>query len=168
MIAIAFAAFGAHQIFYANFVTRVMGLPPAWVPWQHFLAVLTGIALIAAAIAMFLNKRNVAVALGAACLAFALLTHLPGALASLENATSWVSFGKGLTLAGCAFTVAGSLGASFHAVSPRAFITYGKCSLGAFMILSGVLHFCFATLLSSFSRPGFHGTCSLRSWPESC
>ena len=147
LIAISFAAFGVHQILYARFVTRVIGVPPAWVPWQPLLAVLSGIAMIVAAIAMGLGRRNVAVALGTACLAFALLIHLPSALANPSDANGWVLFGKGLTLAGCAFTVAGSLGASFHAISPRIFITYGKCSLGAFMILSGVLHFMFRNFI---------------------
>lgn len=141
LIAISFVAFGAHQILYARFVTRVIGTLPPWVPWQPFLAVITGIALVASGVALGLSRRNVAVALGAACLASALLTHLPGALAGPAGAIQWVSFGKGLTIAGCAFTVAGSLGARFHAVSPRVFITYGKCSLGAFMILCGVIHF---------------------------
>jgi uncharacterized membrane protein len=146
-IAIGFAAFGAHQIFYASFVTRAIGVPPQWVPWQPFLAVFTGIALIAAAVAMGLGRRDVAVALGAACLVFALLIHLPNALANPADANGWILFGKGLVIAGCAFTVAGSLGARFRAVSPQIFIAYGKCSLGAFMILSGVLHFMFRSFV---------------------
>jgi uncharacterized membrane protein len=154
LIAVSFVAFGAHQIFYARFVTRVIGTLPPWVPWQPLLAVLTGIGLVAAGVALGLNRRNVAVALGAACLAFALLTHLPSSLAGPAGTIPWVPFGKGLTIAGCAFTVAGSLEAHFHDLSPRVFITYGKCSLGAFMILCGVIHFLFrdgvATLFPSW------------------
>jgi uncharacterized membrane protein len=141
LIAISFAAFGAHQILYARFVTRVIGVPPPWVPWQPLLAEVTGLALIAAAVAMGIGKRNVAAALGASCLVFALLTHLPGAVANAADVLSWVSFGKGLTIAGCALTVAASLGARFDGLTPRVFILYGKCALGAFMILCGVIHF---------------------------
>jgi len=141
LIAISFAAFGAHQLIYGAFVTRVIGTLPSWIPFQTFWADLTGIMMIAAAIALFLDKRNVAVAVGFACLASGLLTHLPSALAQPTNVGQWLMFGKGLTIAGCAFTVAGSLGARFRAITPQAFILHGRCSLGAFMVLSGVLHF---------------------------
>ena len=149
LIAISFAAFGAHQLIYGAFVTRVIGALPSWIPLQTFWVDFTGIILIAAAIALLLEKRNIAVILGFACLASALLTHLPAALAQPDNAGRWVSFGKGLTIAGCAFTVAGSLGARFRDLSPEAFILYGKCSLGAFMILSGVLHFMLRQFVAS-------------------
>lgn len=141
LIALSFAAFGAHQLIYGAFVTRVIGVVPSWIPFKTFWADLTGIMLIAAAIAVVLGKRNVAVVLGFACLVATFLTHLPPALAQPANAGRWVFFGKGLVIAGCAFTVAGALGSRIRAISPQAFILYGRCALGAFMILSGVLHF---------------------------
>jgi uncharacterized membrane protein len=143
LIALSFAAFGAHQFAYGAFVTRVIGAVPTWIPFQTFWADLTGIMMIAAAIALVLEKRNVAVFLGFACLISAFLTQLPPALAQPTNAGRWVSLGKGLAIAGCAFGVAGSLGTRLRALSPHSFVLYSRCALGAFMILSGILHFLF-------------------------
>jgi uncharacterized membrane protein len=152
-IAISFAAFGLHQIIYGSFVTRVIGALPKWVPIQTLLADLTGLALIAAAIAMYFEKRNAAVALGTFCLVSTFLTHFPAALGNPANPGRWVFFGKGLTIAGCAFTVAGSLGDRFRYISPRILILYGKCALGAFMILSGVLHFLLRDYVATLFPP---------------
>jgi uncharacterized membrane protein len=141
LIAVSFAAWGAQQIIFGDFVSHVVGVVPAWIPAHTALADLTGLALIAAAVGILLEKRNVAVALGIACLALALLTQLPPALANPANIGRWVSLGKALTIAGCAFVVAASLGAWLGNISPRMMILYGKWSLGAFMIYSGILHF---------------------------
>jgi uncharacterized membrane protein len=141
LIALSFAAFGAHQLIYGDFVTRVIGTVPSWIPFQTFWADATGLLMIVAAIALVLEKRNVAIVLGVACLISAFLTHLPPVLAQPTNAGRWVFLGKGIAISGCAFTVAGSLGARLRALSPHAFILYGRCALGAFMILSGILHF---------------------------
>lgn len=140
-IAVSFAVWGAQQIAFGEFVSHVVGVVPAWVPAHAALADLTGLALIAAAIGLLLKKQNVAVTLGIACLALALFTQLPPAVANPANIGRWVSLGKALTIAGCAFTVAASLGARLGELSPRIFVLYGKWSLGAFMIYSGILHF---------------------------
>ena len=141
LIAVSFAAWGAQQIVFHDFVTRIVGVVPAWVPMQPALAVLSGIALIAAATALFFEKRNVALALGVACLVLAVLTQLLPALADLTNIGRLVSLGKALTIAGCAFTFAGSLGERVGPLPPRILVLYGKFALGAFMIYSGILHF---------------------------
>jgi uncharacterized membrane protein len=141
LIALSFTAFGVHQLIYGAFVTRAIGAVPSWIPFQTFWADVTGIMMITAAIALVLEKRNVAVVLGFACLVSAFLTYLPPALVQPTNAGRWVFLGKGLTISGCAFAVAGSLGARIRALSAHTFILYGRCALGAFMILSGILHF---------------------------
>ena len=141
LIAVSFAAWGVQQIIFSEFVSHVVGVVPAWIPMHPALAVLTGLALIAAAVGILLQNRTVAIALGIACLALALLTQLPPALANPANIGRWVSLGKALTIAGCAFVVAASLGAWLREISPQMMILYGKWSLGAFMIYSGILHF---------------------------
>ena len=141
LIAVSFAAWGVQQIIFSEFVSHVVGVVPTWIPMHPALAVLTGLALIAAAVGILLQKRTVAIALGIACLALALLTQLPPALANPANIGRWVSLGKALTIAGCAFVVAASLGAWLREISPQMMILYGKWSLGAFMIYSGILHF---------------------------
>jgi uncharacterized membrane protein len=141
LIAMSFAAWGAQQIAFGEFVSHVIGIVPAWIPMHKALADLTGVALIAAAIGLLLQKRGIALGLGLACFALALLTQLPPAIANPANIGRWVSLGKAFTIAGCAFTVAGSLGAWLGELSPRLFVLYGKWSLGAFMIYSGILHF---------------------------
>lgn len=141
LIALSFAAWGAQQIVFGDFVSHVIGVVPAWVPMHTALADLTGFLLIAAAVGILLQKRKVAIALGIGCLALALLTQLPPALANPTNIGRWVSLGKAFTIAGCAFVVAASLGAWFGEISPRLMVLYGKWSLGAFMVYSGILHF---------------------------
>jgi uncharacterized membrane protein len=83
--------------------------------------------------------------------------HLPGALAHAASGGSWVFFGKGLTLAGCALAVAGSLGARPSGFSPGWLIVYAKCALGAFMILSGYLHFVYLAFVVSLFPPWIPG-----------
>ena len=153
LIAISFAAWGAQQIIFGDFVSHVVGVVPAWIPMHTALADLTGLALIAAAVGILLQKRNVAVALGIACLALALLTQLPPALANPTNIGRWVSLGKAFTIAGCAFVVAASLGAWVGEISPHIMILYGKWSLGAFMIYSGFLHFQLRSFVAALFPP---------------
>ena len=157
LIALSFAAFGVHQLVYGRFVTRAIGALPTWVPWQPFWVYLTGAALILLALAMAKGNRGAAIAIGIMCLLSALLLHLPGALAHAASGASWMFFGKGLTLAGCAFTVAASLGASPRGLSPDWLVFYGKCSLGGFMILSGYLHFVFLAFVVSLFPPWIPG-----------
>jgi uncharacterized membrane protein len=147
LIALSFGAFGVHQLVYGSFVTRAIGALPAWIPWQPFWAYLTGVALILMAIAMGRGNRRAAIAIGIACLLSAFMLHLPRALSNAASGGSWVFFGKGLALAGCVFTIAGCLGAGVRGLSPDLLVLYGKCSLGAFMILSGYLHFVYRTFV---------------------
>lgn len=153
LIALSFAAWGAQQIIFGDFVSHVVGVVPAWIPAHSALADLTGLALIAAAVGILLEMRKIAVALGIACLALALLTQLPPALANPANIGRWVSLGKALSIAGCAFVAAASLGAWLGEISPRVMILYGKWSLGAFMIYSGTLHFQLRGLVAGLFPP---------------
>jgi uncharacterized membrane protein len=157
LIALSFAAFGVHQLVYGSFVTRAIGALPPWIPWQPVWAYLTGAALILLALAMGKGNRSAAIAIGITCLLSALLLHLPGALAHAASGGSWVFFGKGLTLAGCGIAVAGSLGARPRGLSPQWLIVYAKCALGAFMILSGYLHFVFLAFVVSLFPPWIPG-----------
>ena len=157
LIALSFAAFGVHQLVYGGFVSRAIGALPPWIPWQPFWAYLTGAALLLLAVAMGKGNRKAAIAIGIICLISALWLHLPGALANAASGASWMFFGKGLVLAGCAFAVAGSLDASPGGVSPHWLIVYAKCALGAFMILSGYLHFVFHAFVVSLFPPWIPG-----------
>jgi uncharacterized membrane protein YphA (DoxX/SURF4 family) len=118
LITLSFAAFGVHQLVYGSFVTRAIGALPPFVPWQPFWAYLTGVVLILLAFAMGRGNRSAAIAIGIVCLTSAFLLHLPKTLENAGSGGSWVSFGKGLALAGCAFTIAGSLGATERGLSP--------------------------------------------------
>jgi uncharacterized membrane protein len=149
LIAISFAAFGIQHLFYRDFVTRIVPRLPAWIPWHPFWAGLTGVALVAGAIALVMKKRGIVMLMGWVCLAAALSLHLPLALASPHNAGLWVWFGKGLTLSGTAFIAAGSLTAHDSSLIRERLILFGKYSLAGFMIYCGYLHFVLVAFVAS-------------------
>lgn len=135
-IALAFAVFGIAHLVYRDFVTRVLPKLPAWVPQQSALAIAIGIALIAVAFALALNKTKIALGLGIVLLAFALIFHLPLAIEARTNGGLWTNFGKGLTLAACAFVIADLK-------------WLPRYLLGSFLILCGVEHFIYVKFVES-------------------
>jgi uncharacterized membrane protein len=149
LVLISFIAFGAHQLGYGQFVTRAVGAPPVWIPAQKFWADATGIAMIVLALAAGYGKRAAAISLGSICFLSALLLHLPRAMEHPLTGSSWVYFGKGLALAGCAFTVAAGLYRDSQALDRKWLLLYGKTSLGAFMVLSGILHYVYDVFVAS-------------------
>ena len=153
LILVAFAAFGIHQVIYREFVTRAIGGLPTWFPMPRFWAEITGIAMIALALAAGFGKRAGAISLGIICLLSACSLHMPRAMANPFTGSSWVYFGKGLALAGGAFTVAASLRFHLRRIQPDWLIFYGKSSLAAFMVLSGFLHFVYNVFVASLLPP---------------
>lgn len=148
LIALSFAVFGVQHFRYGEFVTRVVPGLPSWIPWHLFWVYAAGGGLLVAAWAMAMGKARAAVVTGAACLAAALLLHLPIALSDPANGGRWTAFGKGITLAGTCFIVAGSLG-----LRPARFLRSGECALAAFMILCGVEHFLYRDFVASLIPP---------------
>ena len=149
LIVFSFAAFGVEHVVFGDFVTRVAPPLPAWIPWHPLWALLTGLGLIAGAAALACGQRKAAVVMGAAFLLAAVLLHLPMAIQNPSNGGLWTRFGKGMTLAGCAFLVAESLSARGGRVIPEWLLPRGKDLLACFLILCGVEHFLYQEFVAS-------------------
>ena len=84
---------------------------PAWLPGGVFWVYLTGVALLAAGLAIIINKMTFQAALGLALLflTFALTVHLPGVLKGegMMKTMSMVALFKDISLAGAALFIAG-------------------------------------------------------------
>ena len=81
------------------------GMVPDYLPAPDFFVYLTGIALVLAAVALFINKyaKLAMQLLGVMLLLFVLLVHLPGALSG--NQMAMVSVLKDVAIAGGAFFI---------------------------------------------------------------
>lgn len=159
-LAIPMVAFGAQQIIYLDFVTRVFPKLPSWIPGPVFLACILGAFLIAAGVAIMFKKtaRPAALILGAVLLASFLLLYLRLLFANPTNGGLWTNAGKALGLSGGAFLVAGSLpsksafqetaGAKIMRALEK-FIPLGRYFLASFLILCGILHFVYVEFVAS-------------------
>lgn len=88
---------------------QMAGVVPSWLPAPTFWVYLSGAGLVAAAIALIINKHAVLAMtlLGAELLAFALLIHLPAVMGGDQMAMGQIL--KDVSLAGAAFYIAGVL-----------------------------------------------------------
>ena len=147
--AMAMVAFGIQHLAYGEFVTRVVPKLPAGIPWHSFWAYGTGIALIAAGLAIFFRKqaRLASLLLGSLILLSFLVFYLPLVLASPPLSGLWTNAGKALALSGGAFLVAETVRGT-NTGSLR-LILLGRFFLSAFLILAGVQHFLFASFVAN-------------------
>ena len=104
MFAIPFFIFG---VFHFMSAQDMAGMIPGWLPGGVFWVILTGVALIAAAISMVVRVLDFLAAflLGIMLLLFVLVLHLPGALEGDQMSTS--NLLKDLALAGASWLYAG-------------------------------------------------------------
>lgn len=105
--AVAIALFGIEYFIYAAGMKGPIPGPP-WIPGAHWLAWLTGLALIAIAVCIASGKmaRLATTLLGAALFLKILFLHAPGLLAQLHNPGPWTSTFELLALCGGAFVLA--------------------------------------------------------------
>lgn len=115
LFAIPFFVFGILHFMNANAMAAMI---PHWLPGAVFWVILTGLGLIAAAIAIIIKVWDylAAILLGVMLLSFVLLIHLPGTLADPQAAMGQLL--KDTSLAGAAWMYAGYVARS----SPKAFI----------------------------------------------
>ena len=144
--AIALIAFAVQQLVVGDFIPgRAPGWPdgvPGRLPWAYF----SGAAFLACGAAILLGKyvREAGALAGALIYAWAVLRHIPLALADRHYGGDWTNLGKALALCGGAFAVAGSVR------PPRvAFLRFGRGCLGAFLVSSGIQHFLFLRWVST-------------------
>ncbi|HPG41253.1 MAG TPA: DoxX family protein [bacterium] len=108
MYALPMAVFGFNHLMYAN---MMQGIVPAFLPLKVFWVYFTGLALLAAAVSIIINKyaKLASLLLGVLLLTFAFTIHFPGVLNPETMMGSLPSFLKDTSLAGAAFVLSGIL-----------------------------------------------------------
>ncbi len=99
--------FGLMHFMKAN---DMAGIVPSFIPGGVFWVYLTGLALVLAAVAVFINKnaKLATMLLGAMLMIFVLTIHLPGLFEEATVQMSMANMLKDLALAGGAFFLSGS------------------------------------------------------------
>jgi len=99
---------GVQHFVYASFVA---GLVPVWIPGALVWTCLTGVALIAGGVGLFLRptRRRAALLSGLMILSWVVLLHLPRAWSAgpAESRNEWTALFEALAFAGTAFVLAG-------------------------------------------------------------
>jgi len=104
--------------------------------------------------------------LGLLVFGWALLRHLPIVAADAFLAGSWTRAGKALTMIGGSLAMAGTLapipsesagGWRRHANATEPFVRFGAICLGSFLIIAGLQHFKFTSLVVALIPSWFPG-----------
>jgi putative oxidoreductase len=102
LYALTLAVFGVQHFMYAAFVATIV---PGWIPWPLFWTYFVGIALIAAAISIVINKmaRMACLLLGAMIFLFVILIHIPLVINNIHQGGKVTNMFKDVGLGCCAF-----------------------------------------------------------------
>lgn len=105
-VAAGLAAFGMEHLVAARSIMQVI---PSWIPGKLFWTILVGIALLAAAASLALQRyvRFAAPLLGLMFLLFVLLIHLPNVVARPKQSLLWAVLLRDLAFGGGAWALAG-------------------------------------------------------------
>jgi uncharacterized membrane protein len=153
--AIAMALFGVQYFIYASSMKGPIPGPP-WIPGVHWLAWLTGFALVAIGFCIASGKiaRFAATILGAALLLNILFLHAPGLLANIHNPGPWTSTFELLALGGGAVVLASVMPPdvataqlSGNIVSRLA--TAGRLAFAIALVVFAVQHFLYARFIAT-------------------
>ncbi len=117
LFAVAMIVFGAQHFLYP----RIASLVPHWIRFHHFWVIFTGVAFIAAGMALLLRRadRLAAVSLSAMFLGWLILLHIPLIVAHPRMGDLWSSGFVALGLCGAALILADSCQASGRATPAR-------------------------------------------------
>jgi uncharacterized membrane protein len=109
LVAISLVVFAVQHFIYARFVATLV---PAWIPAHLFWAYFTGIAFIAAALALAANKmaRLAATLLGTMFFLWVVLLHVPRVAGAIRNGDEVTSLFVCLAMSGVGFVLAGVFG----------------------------------------------------------
>jgi uncharacterized membrane protein YphA (DoxX/SURF4 family) len=141
--AIAITAFGAICLVYRDFLNSLQPVP-ASTPGYEFLAILTGLVLLVAGLALIANVRTqlAGLALVAMFMLWIVVLQIPSAFIdpSLLRSSWWVRTFETLALAGAALMMAGM------ATDPvrEQWIRAGRIAFGVSLPVFGILHFIYA------------------------
>ena len=102
LFALAMAVFGVQHFIYAKYVATLV---PGWIPMHLFWAYVVGIALIAAAVAMVINKmaRMACILLGLMIFLFVILIDIPSIINHPHEGGRITDTFKEVGLGSCAF-----------------------------------------------------------------
>jgi hypothetical protein len=109
LIAISLVVFAVQHFLYARFVGNLV---PGWIPGHLFWAYFTGLAFVAAALAIVSKRmiRLAAMLLGTMFLLWVLVLHLPRVSGALRNGDEVTSLFVAVAMCGWSFVLAGALG----------------------------------------------------------
>ncbi len=108
LVAVSMAVFGVDHLMFAGFVATLI---PSWIPLHLFWAYFTGIAFVAAGLAIAIQKwgRLAAALLGLMFLLWFVLVHAPRVAAHPKNGNEWNSAFVALAMSGVAFIASGAM-----------------------------------------------------------
>jgi uncharacterized membrane protein YphA (DoxX/SURF4 family) len=152
--ATAITGFGVLCLAYVDFVDALQPVP-ASLPGYGFLAVLTGVLLLGAGLAVMADVRTDAVALALVGM-FALwivLLHVPSAFTdpSLLRSPWWVRTFETSSLAGAALVLAGLASDPVR----NSWVRAGRITFGVSLPVFGILHFIYADNVASLVPPWY-------------
>lgn len=134
------AVFGAQHFTATRFIVFIV---PAWIPAHRFWVLLVGTALLAAALAIMVNRLAplAAALLGIMLLLFVALIHIPNVVANPGDRIAWAVALRDISFSGGAFAFAGA-----HAKGGRArglawLVTVGRFFIGIPAVFFSVEHF---------------------------
>jgi uncharacterized membrane protein YphA (DoxX/SURF4 family) len=113
LIAIALVVFAVQHFMYARFVATLI---PAWIPARLFWAYFTGLAFVAAALAIA-TKRMLGMGvmlLGTMFLLWVVLLHAPRVAGAIRNGDEVTSLFVAVAMCGLSFALAGAYGRSLE------------------------------------------------------
>jgi len=166
--AIALLGFGVEHCVFQEFITgRAPGWPSGlagkmlWADASGICVALTGVAIVARR-----WGRQATLCLGLVVFVWAVLRHLPIVAGDAFLGGSWTRAGKALTMVGGSFAMAGTFapipgesagGWRRYANATEPFVRFGGICLGCFLIIAGLQHFKFTSLVVSLIPSWFPG-----------
>ena len=113
LVAISLVVFAVQHFMYARFVATLV---PAWIPARLFWAYFTGVAFVAAALAIASGKmlRTAAMLLGTMFFLWVVLLHIPRVAGAIRNGNEVTSLFVAVAMCGLSFVLAGTYGRSLE------------------------------------------------------
>jgi len=132
--------FGVEHLAYPQFAAPMI---PAWIPGHYFWAYFTGIALIAGAVSVVIQKnaRRAAMLLGILFLLFVLLMHIPRTITGPDQELAFNVVLRDLSFSGGAFAFAATQTTMRRERSARTLVSFARFFIGIPVIIFGVEHF---------------------------
>lgn len=158
LVGAALLAFGVENVLFGRYIVARHAPWPADPSAQFLVACVTAAVLLASGAAFLTGRfvRLAGVASAALILGWALVLHLPVAIAGAAWGGAWTSMLKAVTLASGVFAVAVADGRPMGPVL-SALRTLAPFGAAAFFLLGGIQHFLFTTFVATLMPPFIPG-----------